>query len=73
MLLTYIVRRLLVMIPTLIVASMLIFAVMELPPGNYFVRSDKPTDYATARKAVTVEAGKTSEVTLDLLRTPPKK
>ncbi|MBV8566797.1 MAG: ABC transporter permease [Methylobacteriaceae bacterium] len=36
MLLSYIVRRLLIMIPTLIVSSMLIFAVMELPPGNYF-------------------------------------
>jgi peptide/nickel transport system permease protein len=36
MLVTYIVRRLLIMIPTLIIASMLIFMVMELPPGNYF-------------------------------------
>jgi hypothetical protein len=49
------------------------FAFKDVPPGNYFVRSDKPTDYATARKAVTVEAGKTSEVALELLRTPPKK
>lgn len=36
MLLRYIVRRLLIMIPTLIISSMLIFTVMELPPGNYF-------------------------------------
>jgi peptide/nickel transport system permease protein len=36
MLLRYIVRRIAIMIPTLIVTSMLIFAVIALPPGNYF-------------------------------------
>lgn len=36
MLISYILRRLVIMVPTLIVSSMLIFAVMELPPGNYF-------------------------------------
>ena len=36
MLATYIVRRILIMVPTLLVISALIFAVMELPPGNYF-------------------------------------
>ena len=36
MLLRYILRRILVMVPTVILASMLIFTVMELPPSNYF-------------------------------------
>jgi len=36
MLLRYIVRRIAIMIPTLIVTSMLIFGVIALPPGNYF-------------------------------------
>lgn len=34
--LRYILGRLLVMIPTLIVISMLIFTIIELPPGDYF-------------------------------------
>lgn len=33
--LNYIARRLLVMIPTLLVVSFLVFVVVELPPGNY--------------------------------------
>lgn len=32
----YIVRRTLLMIPTLLLTSALIFAIMELPPGDYF-------------------------------------
>lgn len=32
----YIIRRLLIMIPTLIMISALIFTIIELPPGNYF-------------------------------------
>ncbi len=36
MLLRYIFRRILIMIPTLIVTSALIFTVMELPPGDFF-------------------------------------
>jgi peptide/nickel transport system permease protein len=34
--LRYIIRRILIMIPTLAVTSMLIFTVIELPPGDYF-------------------------------------
>jgi peptide/nickel transport system permease protein len=36
MLLRYILRRVFIMIPTLLIASALIFAVMELPPGDFF-------------------------------------
>jgi peptide/nickel transport system permease protein len=36
MLFTYILRRILLMIPTLLIASALIFTVMELPPGDFF-------------------------------------
>ena len=36
MLFRYIFRRLLIMIPTILVSSMLIFTVMELPSSNYF-------------------------------------
>jgi peptide/nickel transport system permease protein len=36
MLIHYILRRVAMMIPTLIATSMLIFAVIALPPGNYF-------------------------------------
>src|SRR5438270_4584747 len=36
MLLRYVLRRLVILIPTLLVSSILIFTVMELPPGNYF-------------------------------------
>ena len=36
MLLRYIFRRLLIMVPTLLVTSLLIFTIMEMPPGNYF-------------------------------------
>ena len=36
MLLRYILRRILIMIPTILVSSMLIFTVMELPQSNYF-------------------------------------
>ena len=36
MLFRYIVKRIFIMIPTLLVTSMLIFTVMELPPSNYF-------------------------------------
>ena len=36
MLASYILRRLLIMIPTLLVTSLLIFLVMEMSPGNYF-------------------------------------
>ncbi len=32
----YIITRMLAMIPTLIIASMLIFFIIELPPGDYF-------------------------------------
>jgi len=35
-LLGYIIRRILVMIPTLLVISALVFAIIELPPGDYF-------------------------------------
>jgi peptide/nickel transport system permease protein len=34
--LSYVVRRILLMIPTLLLTSALIFTIMELPPGNYF-------------------------------------
>ncbi|MGN6551356.1 MAG: ABC transporter permease [Pararhizobium sp.] len=34
--LRYIIRRLLTMIPTLDIASMLIFTIIQLPPGDYF-------------------------------------
>lgn len=34
--LLYIVRRILVMIPTLLLISALVFTIMELPPGDYF-------------------------------------
>ncbi len=33
---SYIVRRILLMIPTLILTSMLVFTIIELPPGDYF-------------------------------------
>jgi peptide/nickel transport system permease protein len=36
MLAAYIAKRVLIMIPTLMIASALIFAVMELPPGDFF-------------------------------------
>ena len=34
--LRYLFRRLLIMIPTLFVISVLVFAIIELPPGDYF-------------------------------------
>jgi peptide/nickel transport system permease protein len=34
--LSYILRRILLMVPTLLIASALIFTVMELPPGDFF-------------------------------------
>ena len=34
--LRYIIKRILVMIPTLILISMLVFTIIELPPGDYF-------------------------------------
>ncbi len=36
MLLRYILRRILLMVPTLLITSALIFTVMELPPGDFF-------------------------------------
>ena len=32
----YVTRRILVMIPTLIVISALVFIIIQLPPGDYF-------------------------------------
>lgn len=32
----YIVRRVLIMIPTLIIISITIFTIIKLPPGDYF-------------------------------------
>src|SRR5690606_26668312 len=32
----YIIRRILMMIPTLLLTSVLVFTIMELPPGDYF-------------------------------------
>lgn len=32
---TYIIRRVLLMIPTLLVISLLVFIIIELPPGDY--------------------------------------
>ena len=32
----YLIWRVAVMIPTLILISMLVFAIIELPPGDYF-------------------------------------
>ena len=32
----YVIRRILVMIPTLIVISALVFIIIQLPPGDYF-------------------------------------
>ena len=32
----YIIRRLFVMIPTLIIISALVFVIIQLPPGDYF-------------------------------------
>src|SRR5215469_15998446 len=37
--LAYIVQRLLIMVPTLIVISILIFTIIKLPPGDYFTTS----------------------------------
>jgi len=34
--LLYILRRILLMIPTLVITSILVFAIIELPPGDYF-------------------------------------
>lgn len=34
--LSYILRRFLLMIPTLLITSVLVFAIIELPPGDYF-------------------------------------
>ena len=34
--LLYIVRRILIMIPTLVLTSVLVFTIIELPPGDYF-------------------------------------
>jgi len=34
--LPYILRRILMMIPTLVIISMLVFTIVELPPGDYF-------------------------------------
>jgi peptide/nickel transport system permease protein len=34
--LLYILRRILIMIPTLALSSALVFAIIELPPGDYF-------------------------------------
>ncbi len=34
--LTYVVRRLLIMIPTLLAISLIIFVIIQLPPGDYF-------------------------------------
>ena len=34
--LSYIIRRILMMIPTLLLTSVLVFTIMELPPGDYF-------------------------------------
>ncbi len=34
--LLYIIRRILIMIPTLVLTSALVFTIMELPPGDYF-------------------------------------
>lgn len=34
--LLYIARRILIMVPTLVVISMLVFTIIELPPGDYF-------------------------------------
>ena len=36
--LTHIVRRLLIMIPTLLAISLIIFVIIPLPPGAYFAR-----------------------------------
>ncbi|MGB5776049.1 MAG: ABC transporter permease, partial [Sedimenticolaceae bacterium] len=33
--LSYVIRRLLIMIPTLLVISALVFTIIELPPGDY--------------------------------------
>jgi hypothetical protein len=42
--------------------------IKDLPPGKYVVFSNKPQDYAKAEKPVTVEVGKTTDVTLSLKR-----
>ena len=34
--LSYIVRRLLIMVPTLLAISLIIFVIIQLPPGDYF-------------------------------------
>ena len=34
--LSYIVRRLLIMIPTLLAISALVFLIIQLPPGDFF-------------------------------------
>ena len=44
------------------------FTFKDLPPGKYVVFSNKPRDYAKAEKPVTVEVGKTVDVTLSLKR-----
>ena len=36
---TYIIRRMLLMIPTLLVISLLVFIIIELPPGDYIENS----------------------------------
>lgn len=46
------------------------FEIKDVPPGDYNLYAAKPTDYSRANSAVTVEAGKTTEATLNLKRTP---
>lgn len=57
--LTYILRRLLIMIPTLLVISIIVFAIIQLPPGDYL------TSYAAQLAATGEEA---SEAELANLR-----
>ena len=51
--LSYIIHRILIMIPTLIAISIVIFTIINLPPGNYFTtyiaelqESGEPADLA---------------------------
>jgi peptide/nickel transport system permease protein len=63
--LRYTFRRVLIMIPTLVVISFVTFVIIQLPPGDYVVVATRADNDVKVEGKATVTTGERAELTIE--------